>query len=75
MELDVSWKVYQMQEFYDRVLIVYIHTYGINGTIDKLGAYASVIKYVKDGVEYEEMIDNNEFAIMDELVFEHIIED
>ena len=64
-----------MQEFYDRVLIVYIHTYGINGTIEQLGAHASIVKYIKDGEEYEEMIDNNEFAILDELVFEHIVED
>jgi hypothetical protein len=64
-----------MQEFYDRVLIVYLHSYGINGTVEQLGAYASVVRYIKDGEEYEEMIDNNEFAILDELVFEHIVED
>lgn len=64
-----------MQEFYDKVIIVWLHSYGITGTVEKLGAYASIVKYNKDEVEYEETIDNSEFAILDELVFEHVIED
>ncbi len=64
-----------MKEYYDRVLIVFIHDLGIYGSTEKLGAFASIIKYTKDGVEYEELIDNDEFAIMDELVFTHVEEE
>jgi hypothetical protein len=48
---------------------------GIYGSTEKLGAFASIIKYTIDGVEHEELIDNDEFAIMDELVFTHVEED
>ncbi len=64
-----------MKEYYDRVLIVFIHDLGTYGSTEKLGAFASIIKYTKDGIEYEELIDNDEFAIMDELVFTHVEEE
>ena len=64
-----------MKEYYDRVLIVFIHGMGIYGSTEKLGAFASIIKYTINGVEHEELIDNDEFAIMDELVFTHVEED
>lgn len=63
-----------MQE-YDRVIIVYIHQENAFGTAEQLGAFASVIKYKKNGFEVEELIENDEFAIMDEIVFEHITEE
>lgn len=64
-----------MKEYYDRVLIVFIHDLGLYGSTEKLGAFASIIKYTKDGIEYEELIDNDEFSIMDELVFTHVEEE
>lgn len=64
-----------MKEYYDRVLIVFIHDMGIYGSTEQLGAFASVIKYTKDGIEHEEMIDNAEFSIMDEIVFTHVEEE
>ncbi len=67
--------MFLVQEYYDTVIIVYLHNLGVTGTIDKMGAYASIVRYKKDEVEYEELIENNEFAILDELVFEHIIEE
>lgn len=63
-----------MQE-YDRVIIVYIHEENAFGAAEQLGAFASVIKYKKNGFEVEELIENDEFAIMDEFVFEHITEE
>jgi hypothetical protein len=54
---------------------VYIHEEGLFGTAEQLGAFASVIKYNKNGFELEELIENDEFAIMDEIVFEHIEEE
>ena len=69
------WKESLVKEYYDRVLIVFIHDMGIYGSTEKLGAFASIIKYTINGVEHEELIDNDEFAIMDELVFTHVEED
>lgn len=40
-----------------------------------MGLYASKIKYQKDGVEYEEVFDNEDFTVMDEIIFEHIEEE
>jgi hypothetical protein len=55
-------------------MIVFIHDLGCYGSTEKLGAYASLVKYIKDEIEHEEMIDNSEFSIMDEIVFTHIEE-
>ena len=71
----MSWKEFLVKEYYDRILVVFIHDLGVYGSTEKLGAFASIIKYTQDGVEYEEMIDNSEFSIMDELVFTHVEED
>lgn len=64
-----------MESYYDRVLIVFIHDVGLYGTVDKLGAFASVVKYKQDGIDFEELLDNEDFSIMDEIVFEHIEEE
>ena len=40
-----------------------------------MGAFASVVKYNKDDIEYEHLVENDEFAIIDEIVFEHIVEE
>jgi hypothetical protein len=64
-----------VESYYDRVLIVFIHDVSLYGTVDKLGAFASVVKYKQDGVDFEELLDNEDFSIMDEIVFEHIEEE
>lgn len=64
-----------MKEYYDRVVIVFIHEEGVFGTIDKLGAFASTVKYKKDEVEYEVVLENEDFVIVDEIVFQHIEEE
>ena len=64
-----------MKEYYDRVVIVYIHEEKIYGTIDKMGAFASKVKYQKDGIDYEVNLENEEFSIIDEIVFEHVEEE
>ena len=60
-----------MKEFYDRILIVYIPGDNIHGTVEKLGAFASNVKYTKNEVDHEELLGNEEFIIMDEIVFTH----
>lgn len=64
-----------MREYYDRVAIAFIHEENCYGTVETLGVYASVVKYIKDGVEVEELMDNEDFVIVDEIVFEHVEED
>lgn len=64
-----------MKKYYDRVIIVFIHSIGLYGSIEKLGAFASMVRYTKNEVEYEEIMDNEDFSIMDEIVFEHIEEE
>ena len=64
-----------MQEYYEVINIVFIHEEKLYGTVEKLGAFASTVKYQKDGVDYEELFENDEFAIVDEIVFHHVEED
>jgi len=72
----VSWKENQVKESYDRVVIVYLHDEKLHGAIDTMGAFASVVKYTdKDGVEHEELFDNDDFSIVDEIVFQHFEEE
>ena len=63
-----------MKESYDRIAIVYIPDEEIHGTVEKFGAFASLVKYQKDGIEYEELLENEYFITVDEIVFHHIEE-
>jgi hypothetical protein len=42
--------------------------------LEKLGAYASMVKYNIDGEEYEELVENENFTIVDEIVHQHVEE-
>ena len=64
-----------MKENYDVINVVFIHEEKTFGTVENLGAFASVVKYEKDGLEIEELLENEEFAIVDEIVFTHIQEE
>jgi hypothetical protein len=64
-----------VKEYYDRVTIVYIHDENVYGTVEKMGAFASEVKYQKDDVEYVVLIENDEFAIVEEIVFQHFEEE
>ncbi len=64
-----------MKEYYDRVVVVFLNEEGVFGTIDKLGAFASIVRYKKDEIEHEALLENEDFVIVDEIVFEHIEEE
>lgn len=64
-----------MKEYYDRVTIVYIHDENVYGTVEKMGAFASQVKYQKDDIDYMVLIENDEFAIVEEIVFQHFEEE
>lgn len=72
----MSWREDQVKESYDRVVIVFIHEEGAYGTVDKMGAFASLVKYKnKEEKEIEEVLDNDDFSIVDEIVFQHFEEE
>jgi hypothetical protein len=50
----------------DKLLNVYIPTEGVYGTIQKMGAFASVVMYKKDGILYEELLENDDFNLIGE---------
>jgi len=64
-----------VKEYYDKYLIVWLHEEQVYGDVESLGTYASVVRYKKDGIDYEETIENSDFTIMDELVISHVEED
>ena len=63
-----------MKEYYDRIPIAYIFDEKTTGTVDLLGAYASTVRYVKNGTEVTEILNNEDFVIIDEIVFQHFEE-
>lgn len=63
-----------MKEYYDVVHIVYIHSEQCYGSVESLGAYASMVKWNKNGEEIEELMENEDFSIMEEIIFKHIEE-
>ena len=62
------------RRYNDRYQFVYIFDEMVMGEIVKEGLYASVVKYQKDGIEYEILMDNEEFTVIQEVGFEHIEE-
>lgn len=63
-----------MKEYYDVVHIVYIHSEQCYGSVEQLGAYASMVRYKKNDEEVEELMENEDFTIMEEIIFKHIEE-
>ncbi len=63
-----------MREYYETTYVVFIHSEQCNGVVEKLGAWASLVKYNKNGMEYSDLMENEEFTIVNEIVFKHIEE-
>jgi hypothetical protein len=61
-----------VKEYYEVINIVYVSDESVFGTVENLGAFASIVKYNKDGIDYEVLLENEEFAIIDEIVFERV---
>jgi hypothetical protein len=64
-----------VKEYYDKTIIVFLHEERVYGQIENLGLYASIVKFTKDEHEYEELIENEEFTIMDEILISHVEEE
>lgn len=65
----------QLKESFEIINIVFIYSEQVYGTVENFGAYASNVKFSKNGIDYEETIDNDDFVILDEIVFTHIEEE
>ena len=64
-----------MESFEEIIYIVYIIPYKNYGTVHSLGLYSSQVKYKEDGFDFEEEMPNEDFIIMDEIVFTHYKEE
>lgn len=51
----------------ETITYVYVPDDGAYGTIVSQGAWASIIKYYEDGIEYIIELTNDEFIIVDEI--------
>jgi hypothetical protein len=47
--------------------IVYLPYEKVYGELISLGIYASLINYIKDGIQYQTMVLNDEFDIIEEV--------
>lgn len=63
-----------MKEYSDVIYIVWLHDEQCHGMLESVGAFASVVSYTIDGIEHEELIDNENFTIVDEIVHQHVEE-
>lgn len=64
-----------MKEFYEVISVVYLQEEKCFGTVENLGAYASVVRYKINEEEVEELFDNKDFIVVDEIVLTHVIEE
>lgn len=64
-----------MKEYQDKVIIIHIPDEEVFGTIEQYGAFVSLVKYKKDGMGHEVFLENEEFVIVNELLFEHFEEE
>jgi hypothetical protein len=61
-------------EYPETIHIVYVPNENIHGTVGEMGLYTSTVKYSIDDVEYEEMMNNEDFIVLDEIVIMHFEE-
>lgn len=50
----------------DKLLNVYIQSEKVYGTVEKMGAFASMVKYELNGVQYEELLENDDLLFLGE---------
>lgn len=60
---------------YDRNPIVFIRDEGVMGVVIEYGTYASTVRYMVNGHMVQEYMDNDDFVIVDNILFKHYEED
>lgn len=63
-----------MKEYLETIHIVYIPTENIHGVVEDMGLYASTVKYSLEDVEYEELMNNEDFIVINEISLMHVEE-
>jgi len=61
-------------EYPEIIHIVYVPSEEIHGTVGEMGLYSSIVRYSIDDVEYEEMMNNEDFIVLDEITIMHFEE-
>lgn len=51
-------------------IIIYVHDEQVYGKIINQGAFASLVNFSKDGIEYEIFMENDEFDIVQDIAVE-----
>jgi hypothetical protein len=64
-----------VREYSDVIYIVWLHEQQCHGMLETLGAYASMVSYNVNGEVYEELMENEDFTIVDEIVHQHVEEE
>lgn len=55
--------------------IVMLREEGVMGVVLEEGPHASLIKYLYGGIEYIEYVENDDFVVIDAILFEYVDED
>jgi hypothetical protein len=71
----VNWKASLVIEYPETIHIVYVPSEQITGTVSNMGVYASMVSYTIDDVEYEELMNNEDFIVVDEITLIHFEEE
>lgn len=50
----------------NELLNVYIQSEKVYGTVKKMGAFASMVVYKKNGIQYEELLENEDILFIGE---------
>lgn len=50
--------------------IVYIHDEEVYGEIIHQGAFASIVRFSKDGIEYEIFMENEDFDVVEDITID-----
>jgi hypothetical protein len=45
---------------------VFVHSEGVYGIVRKIGAHISFVEYYKDGIYYEDAIENSDLTFIEE---------
>ena len=65
----------QDEEFeYEETPIVLLREEGVMGVVNNYGAHVSTVTYCYGGIEYTEFRENNDFIVIDNIIFKRVTE-
>lgn len=63
-----------MEEYPEYIYIVHLPSDNVTGIVKEMGLYASKVFYSIDEVDYEEMVNNEDFVVTNEILLSHYLE-